>query len=474
MSSSKVHVAAVDLGATSGRVIVGSFNAEGLDLNEVHRFPNALRKLNGFAYWDVGHLCHEVVEGLKKAKSLYPELRACGVDTWGVDHALLNKEGRLVFPVHSYRDERTRNLVDRIIQKGEDRQLYDWTGMPMVPFNTTFQLAETLEGVPAMREVIERVLHLPDYFNFLLCGEMVNELSNVATGQLVQAHGIEYSQEVFEYFQFPRHWFDTPQLAGKTLGNIKGVPELADVQVALVAGHDTSCAFEAIPPIGSDMIVSTGTWMLPGALSDKPVTGDKAFKTGFAGERTGRGQYRPNRQMLGLWLLEQILPAFNKRPTNDAEWEALVDAAQALPQSRVRIDLNDKSLFNPDNMKEAIERQLAQNGGKAPDTLEEYMRLICDSLGQGIADAVSDFSEVTGQTYDHVIFVGGGSKNRLLCQRAADCSGLTVTSYKLEGTAVGNIGYQLLALGEIHAMSEFHEVVAKNIEKRAYHPKGSS
>lgn len=467
---STTHVAAIDLGATSGRVIVGTYDGKRLELDEVHRFPNGVRTLNNNCYWDIGGFFDHICTGLKNAVERYPDLLSCGVDTWAVDYAMLDGNGRLAYPVHAYRDERSRPIMEAVINKGDEDAFYQWTGIAFLPFNTCFQLAETLQACPSVRESVKHVLHLPDYLNYLLCGKMVNEISNIGSGQLMDVNSTQYAQAVFDYFDIPRTWFSEPQRAGQILGKVKNLPGLEQVNVALVPGHDTACAFEAIPRIGNDLIVSVGTWMLPGAITEKPATGEIAFKSKCANERTGLGGYRPNRPTLGMWLLEQIFPQFPDAPKHPEQWSALIDAASQMPASKVLIDLTDQQLFNPKDMKTAIETQIRSNGGTPPADLIGYMRLICDSLGKGIADARKDFAEATGTDFDHIILVGGGSKNQLLCQRAADYAGIPATSFNLEGTAVGNIAYQLLAHKIIDRLDAFHAVIAKDIEKHTYQP----
>ncbi len=466
-----VYAAAVDLGATSGRVIVGAYSDNGLELTEVRRFPNAFHPLGANYYWDVGGFVSEIRKGLIEAKKRFPELGSCGVDTWGVDHALVDKTGRLVFPVHAYRDSRTDALLMQFKEAGDEPKLYGWTGLPLINYNTGLQLCETLRAVPSVREACHRVLLLPDYFNFLLSGQMVNEISILSTSQLLDLQSNNLSKQALDYFGIPHSWFGEPSKAGRKLGKVRDIPGLEDVDVVLVPGHDTSCAYEAIPRIGNDLFVSAGTWLLVGSLSPRPAAGPEALGCAISNERSGDGSYRPNRIQLGLWLLEQTAPHFAERPTTGAGWDALADEAAALPAPGYVIDTTDQALFNPKNMREAIDRQLTAKGHKPPASLAGYMRLICDSLGQAVADTAIKFGRLTGQKYDHIIIVGGGSKNSLLCQRVADYSGIPVASYTLEGSTVGNIGYQLLGRGVIPNLDVFRSVVARSVNKKLFHPR---
>lgn len=468
----KTFVAAIDLGATSGRVIVGAFSKQsGLELNEVYRFPNGFSNLSGFSYWDIGGLFDHIKAGLLKATQLYPRLASCGVDTWGVDYAMLDAGNRLVFPVHAYRDVRTEPLLAGILEAGDDRKIYEWTGIPGINYNTILQLSESVKAVPSLKDSVARILNLPDYFNFLLSGEMRNEVSILSTGQLLDIGSMEYSTENFDYHGVPLNWFKPAAKAGERLGAIKDVDGLDGVEVILVPGHDTSAAFEAIPPVGNDLLVSSGTWMLVGALTEKPIAGEAGYALGVSNERAGDGSYRPNKINMGLWLLEQILPAFKERPSDDAGWLSLIEAAEAEPPPAVRIDIRDRALFNPADMKVAINDNVRAQGGEPPASLAGYVRLICDSLGAGVADVAAKFADILGTDFDNIVIVGGGSKNRLLSQRIADFAGLPVTSYALEATSVGNMAYQLRALGAVDSLAEFHSILARGLQATVYKPR---
>jgi len=471
MNASTATVAAIDLGATSGRVIVGEFSAaDGLRLTEAYRFPNQFHTLDGRDYWDLGRLWSEVRAGLAEAKERFPALAACGVDTWGVDSVLLNERNRILHPTHAYRDVRTHPIVEEQKRAGEDRELYRLTGIQPITFNTLNQLTETLSHAPGLREDAARCLLLPDFFNYLLSGAMVNEVSIASTGQLLDLEATAFSDEVLERKNIPARWFEGPSLAGQALGPVIGAPGLDGVQNVLVPGHDTSIAFESIPPIGNDLLVSAGTWMLVGGLTPKPVAGDEGFAMGITNERDGRGGYRPNRIIVGLWLLEQLLPGFSERPQSDADWDALIGAAENEPVPGTLLDLNDPGLFNPDDMRAALDANVRSQGARPPDSLAAYTRLICDSLGREIAETARAFGELSGEVRDNIVMVGGGSKNRLLCQRAADFAGTTVTSLAMEGSSVGNIAYQLMGLGAVESLGAFHQTLLGQIERQVYEP----
>lgn len=360
--------------------------------------------------------------------------------------------------------------MDALEAAGDTRMLFDKTGLPPVNYNTGFQLAETIKAFPGISSVAEKAMLLPHYLNFLLSGEICSDYSQASTTQLLDVHGLGYHQSVLEYFGIPKHWLAAPESAGRILGPVKNIAGLEDINLALVPGHDTSCAFEAIPREGNSLIISSGTWMLVGAITDKPCIGDAAFELGVSNERTGMGGYRPNKIMLGMWLLEQTIPFFEKRPSTDAEWSALISAAEEREAPSILLDLKDKSLFNPANMRAAIDKQLIANGGEVPNDLPGYLRLVCASLGAGVQQTATQFEKILGSTFENIVIVGGGSKNRLLCQMIADASGKTVTSFNLEATSVGNIGYQLLAMDIIPSLESFHRTLRPTLNPQVYTP----
>jgi len=481
-STKPLHLAAIDLGATSGRVILGTWAKNQLTLKEVHRFSNAFQSIGGNDYWNVAGLWNEIVTGLRAAAAALPRgatLASVGVDTWGVDYALVNDAGRLVYPVHAYRDDRTQPGLHRLANtRAALERIYAATGIPNVFYNSSLQLEETVTSCPAITDLATRCLFLPDYFNFLLSGRMANELTIASTTQLLDVHSADWSRPALDHFRVPAHWLSKPVLAGTKLGKVKGidVPQLKTTQVIAVPGHDTACAYDAMPasPEGTDLFISSGTWSLVGFESDTPVLGNEALAARISNERIGDGRYRPLTNVIGLWLLEGTLKDFASRPKNDSEWAKLITAAEKLRGSELArdlLDVADPALTNPKSMKVAIDAQLKKRRIALPKNLAGYTRLICDSLGRGHADAMHAFERMGGRTFKRILIVGGGSKNRLLCQATANAAGVPVVSFALEGTAVGNLARQLIALGAVKNLPTFRALLGKTLKQTVYTPK---
>ncbi len=482
-SAKSLYLAAIDLGATSGRVILGTWKNNKLSLKEVHRFPNAIQSIGVHDYWDIAGLWREIQTGLTAAVAALPRgatISSVGVDTWGVDHALVNDAGRLVYPVHAYRDDRTQAGLHRLTNtRAALERIYAATGIPNVFYNASLQLEELVASCPAITDMATRCLFLPDYFNFLLSGKMANELTIASTTQLLDIHTNDWSRAALDHFRVPAQWLSKPVLAGTKLGKVRGIDALKTTQVVAVPGHDTACAYDAMPanPDGTDLFLSSGTWSLVGFESDTPVLGNDALAARISNERIGDGRYRPLTNVIGLWLLEGIMKDFASRPKTNADWAKLITSAEGLKASTSvasakegLLDVNDPAFTNPKSMKAAIDAQLKRRKLAAPKNLAGYTRLICDSLGQGHADAKASFEKMTGRSFKRILIVGGGSKNRLLCQATANAADVPVVSFTLEGSAVGNIANQLVALKAVKNIATFRALLGKTLKQTAYKP----
>jgi rhamnulokinase len=472
-SSRLTHCAAIDLGASSGRVIVGAWNGRILRLTEVHRFPNQFRSLGIHDYLDLPEIWSEISIGLRAAKRRFPGLASVGVDTWGVDYVLVNDAGRMVFPPHAYRDIRTQAGLKRLAaNRAALSRIYSTTGIPDLFYNSSLQLEETVAHFGAITRLATRCLFLPDYFNYLLSGRMENEISFASTTQLLEVGSRKWSRATLEYFHLPLNWFTAPILANTKLGPVRNFPELKGVMVIAVPGHDTACAYDAMPasPAGGDLYISSGTWSLVGFQSDQPVLGAEALRARISNERSGDGRYRPLANVLGLWLLEQMLKEFAARPKNDREWANLITAAGRLPKPAHVLNVADPTFVNPVSMRSAINAQLKKRKIPIPQSIASYTRLICDSIGKGHADALRLFERLVCRRFNRILIVGGGSKNRLICQATANAGGLPVHAFTLEGSAIGNIANQLVSLRAVRDLATFRKSFEKQLSPTIYIP----
>ncbi len=469
MSASKsISVAAVDMGATSGRVFNVRWDGTRLDMAEAHRFSHGFERLGNHYYWQPGNLFREIVTGLQANCREYPNTSSCGVDFWGVDHALVLKDGRLAHPVYAYRDERTRKIMhDPDSQLAKD--WYEKTGIPPVVYNTSYQLSETLSVMPALAGCVDRCLMLPDYVNYLLSGSMLNEVSIASTSQLLALDGLKYSGELLDEIGIPRNWFSGPATAGKRLNTVRGERGLENLYVSLVPGHDTSCAFEGAPGANDDdFIVSTGTWVLAGSYSDKPFPAEKGLALGISHERCGNGAFRPTKILLGLWLVEKLLESFQAKPSGAEEWMQLDNAVAKTPRPDYVLDTADTALFNPKDMQVAIDEQLTARGLQKPNTLPEYLRLSAESIAESVATSMRNFESALGKSYKRIVLIGGGAKNPILCRAIAERAGKKVNAFPIEAAVIGNAAYQLKAMDAIESVESFRTGLVEQFEPRVF------
>jgi rhamnulokinase len=469
MSGAKsISVAAVDMGATSGRVFNVRWDGSRLDLSEALRFTHGFERLGKHYYWQPGMLFREIVKGLQAACHEVSTTASCGVDFWGVDHALVLKDGRLAHPVYSYRDERTRPLMpDPDSDRAKD--WYARTGISSVVYNTTLQLSETLQAMPPLKDCVERCLFLPDYVNYLLSGSMLNEVSIASTSQLLSIDGLKFDKELMAELGIPENWLQGPATAGKKLNTVRGERGLKGLSVSLVPGHDTSCAFEGAPgATNDDFIVSTGTWVLAGCYSKTPFPAEAGLAEGISHERCGNGHFRPTKILLGLWLVEKLLESFQAKPTSPEEWIQINEAVARTSRPEYVLNTSDEALFNPKDMQKAIDGQLEARGLQRPQSLPEYLRLAAESIALSIAESVDTFKVSLGRSFNRVVLIGGGARNAILCQALAERSGLPVYAYPTEAAVIGNAAYQLKALDAIESVGAFRAQIAEQFEPRIF------
>jgi rhamnulokinase len=427
--------AAVDLGAGSGRVIVGEVDANSVALHEVHRFPNLPVSVGGTLHWDVLGLYREVVEGLRKAGPL----DGIGVDSWAVDYGLVDDGGALVGnPVH-YRDERTAPAVRRALVALPAERNYAATGIQFQPFNTAFQLlAERFTGACA--------LLIPDLISFWLTGVRGTEITNASTTALLDPRTRAWSAEVADALGVDTGLFAPLREPGAVIGTV--LPEIGldrEVPVFAVGSHDTASAVVAVPAKDERFAyISCGTWSLVGVELAEPVLTEESRAANFTNELGVDGTIRYLRNVMGLWLLQEC-----HREWGTTDPGALLAEAAALPPAPTVVDATDSRFLAPGGMPARITAACAETGGPAPSTRPELVRCVLDSLALAHRDAVADAVRLSGHEVDVVHVVGGGARNALLCQLTADACGLPVVAGPVEASALGNVLVQARAAGAV-------------------------
>ncbi|WP_164205241.1 rhamnulokinase [[Micrococcus luteus] ATCC 49442] len=449
--------AAVDIGASSGRVILGRVSGSDVELETVHRFPNGVVELDGGLRWDFDALFAEVLTGLAAAASAAGErgetITSIGIDTWAVDYGLVTKAGQLTAQPYSYRDDRSRAAVAPVHQKLDPARLYGTTGLQFLQFNTIYQLATEpdLEGLQA--------LLIPDLIAFLLTGVRLTESTNASTTGLFDAVAGEWATEFLTALGLPKDVFPPLIEPGETVGTL--LPDIAArtglaqaTTVVAVGSHDTASAVAAVPAVTSEgseenfAYISSGTWSLVGLELKHPVLTEASRKANFTNERGVDGTIRYLRNMGGLWLLSEcqrtwIAEGFTQDLTT------LLSASAALPPGGPQINPDDSYFIAPDNMPDRIRGAVRHTGDILPDDPAAITRCIMDSLAAGYARTLAEAERLSGRTVNVVHIVGGGSQNKLLCQLTAEATGKRVIAGPVEATALGNILIQARAAGKV-------------------------
>lgn len=463
--------AAVDIGASSGRVILGRITGGagdgkggvgGVKLETVHRFPNGVVQSDGGLRWDFDALFAEVLAGLAAAGRAAAErgehLTSIGIDTWAVDYGLVNAAGELTAQPFSYRDERSRAAVAGVHRHLDESRLYATTGLQFLQFNTIYQLAAERElgGLQA--------LLIPDLIAFLLTGQRRTEATNASTTGLFDAVAGEWATEFFTALGLPKNLFPPLIQPGETIGTLlPGIAERtglpAVTRVVAVGSHDTASAVAAVPAgavpagavparQGNFAYISSGTWSLVGVELNHPVLTEASRAANFTNERGVDGTIRYLRNVGGLWLLSECQRTWAQEGYRPA-LEELLDAAGALPPGGPRINADDPAFIAPDNMPERIRAAVRNTGNVLPDEPARIVRCILDSLAAGYARTIAEAERLADVAVDTVHIVGGGSQNRLLCQLTAEATGKPVIAGPVEATALGNVLVQARAGGAI-------------------------
>ncbi len=464
-------VAAIDLGATSGRVIVGAIDGGELRLRHVARFPNTPVRLADGLHWDVLALYSAAMQGLGQASREDPELMGAAVDSWAVDYGLLHGDRLLGNPFH-YRDARNERGVARVHAAVGPEELYRRNGLQHLPFNTIFQL----EAAAAAGELdeAEQLLLIPDLIGFWATGRRVAERTNASTTGLLQVGGAAWDLELL-----PRLGLRSgllPELVdpGTTLGPV--LPQVAAefgitdrVRFTTVGSHDTASAVVGVPMTDDGAVyISCGTWSLVGTELPSPITSEDARLAGFTNEGGVDGRVRFLKNVMGLWLLSESVRAWEKVGEQQELGSLLKQAAEA-PADVPTFDANDPSLLAPGDMPARIEALLVAQGSRVPASIPEFVRGVLQSLANAYADTIHDIERLTGRSARTVHLVGGGAQNALLCQLTADTVGVPVVAGPVEATAIGNLLVQArthgLITGDLEAL---RAVIARSFPPRTY------
>lgn len=418
------YALAIDIGASSGRHIVGWLEDGAISTKEVYRFPNGVTEQNGHLIWDIDALVGFVKAGIAEAKKAFPNITSVSIDTWGVDYVLLRGD-KEVRPVYAYRDNRTETVIPQVHEKISFSQLYCHTGCQFQPFNSIYQLyADKMEG---RLDGVTDFLMIPEYLMYKLCGTKAKEFTNATTMGMVNAQTGEFDETILEKLGYPRYLFPKLSQPGTVIGEYEGIP------VILCATHDTGSAVEGISMDGNHPYISSGTWSLLGVKTPKPITDEGSRKANYSNEG-GVGYNRYQKNIMGMWLVNEL----RQDLCPDMPFSEIVKAAEE-SNCELLVDANAPEFLAPKSMKEAFDEA---TDGKL-DTIGDYFRCAYRSLAESYRLALSELERNTETTYEKLYIVGGGAKNAFLNRLTEEATGKQVIALPIEATALGNLKIQL-------------------------------
>lgn len=446
----------IDIGASSGRHILSSVQNGKLVLEEVYRFENGMTQKDGHLVWEYEKLFSNIIDGLKECKKLGKIPVSVGIDTWGVDYALIDADGKVIGDVYAYRDGRTEEPIKKVHEIIPFETLYKRTGSQFQIYNTIYQLyTDKLSG---KLDKAERFLMMPDFFNYLLTGVMKNEFTNASTTGLMSAKTRDWDMETVKELGLPEKLFKELSDPATFVGNLK--PEIAkeigyDLKVVLPATHDTASAVMAVPEIGQPLYISSGTWSLLGIESPVAISTEEALKENFTNEGGYGRSTRFLKNIMGLWMIQCVRREYNKKYS----WGDFVTLSKEVKDFDSIVDVNDNSFLAPASMIEAIKDYCRKTGQKVPETPGEIALCVYDSLAVCYKRAVETVERVTGYKFDTIHIVGGGCQNAYLNELTAKRTGRRVVAGPVEATAIGNALSQLLYDGAVKNINEAKELV---------------
>ncbi len=469
----KKNLLAFDLGASNGRAILGQLEDGKITMTELHRFENNYIEMNGVFYWDLPYLYNQLKLGLLAFKNAnVGDLDCFGIDTWGVDYGLLDKNGHLLGNPRSYRFAVNKDY-EEAWKTVDFPTLFSRTGIANQNFNTVYQLYRRKREGDVALENAETLLMLPDLLGYFLTGEMKSEYTNVTTSMLYNPTTKDWDWETIEVLGLPKKIFTAIDQAGTVRGHLR--PELAEelglnqAPMAAVGTHDTASAVAAIPGTGSFAFCSSGTWSLFGVETDEPILTDDVRDANFANEGTIQGGFRPLKNIMGLWLIQECRRDWIKQGKK-LSWNDIVIEAQKAEPLRSIIDPDYGEFFAGGQMEKKIQDYCRKTGQPVPETVGEVARCIYESLALKYRWALERLQEIKGEHIGQLNIVGGGIQNKLLNQMVADSLDRPVVTGPVEGAAIGNLLAQAMALGEIKDLEELRQVVRNSEDVNIYQP----
>lgn len=452
---------AFDIGAESGRAILARVTGETIAIEEIHRFANPPLQESGSVHWDVERLWDDIRKGLSEVDC---ELQSVGVDTWGVDYALLDEAGELIEHPYHYRDSRTRGIPEEVFEKVSKREIYSITGIQFMPINTLYQLFAEKKRTPEVLSRAKHMVMIPDLLHYWMTGKVVCEFTNASTTQMVNATTRTWDAGLLDRVglpcSLPAPIVEPGTMVGKLLPEV-GAGGIAHTPVIAPATHDTGSAVAAIAAREGTAFISSGTWSLVGMEVDAPLASLDALQMNFSNEGGVNGTTRLLKNVMGLWMLRCCRERWSQ-PGSEHAYEQLIQQAAAEPAFAHLVDPDDESFLAPENMCTAIDEFCFRTHQPKPTTPARYTRTILESLALKYRTVIDELEHLTGERIKQIRIIGGGSKNRLLNQFTADATGKRVLAGPIEATALGNAAVQILATGEAASLKQVRALIERS------------
>ena len=477
MSTQKIL--AIDLGAESGRGLIGSFDGDRLALEVVHRFPNGGVQTLDSLHWNVLGLWREMLATLHKADAEHGPLASVGVDTWGVDFALLGRDGALLGNPRHYRDPHTEGIMDQAFAKVPKAEIFRQTGIQFMRFNSLFQLLALMRDRSPLLEMAETMLFIPDLFHYWMTGIKVNEYTDASTSQMIDPATRTWARDLTRAFGIPDKILGALVQPGTVLGHLRhsvaAQAGVASIPVIAPATHDTAAAVAAVPAVGDSWAyISSGTWSLMGVETKTPRTDERTLAVNFTNEGgvaagRGEGSIRLLKNIMGLWLVQECRRAWERGGVT-YDYAALMKMAEAAPPFASIVNPDDASFILPASMPFAIGEFCKKTGQPIPEEPGDVVRCALESLALRYRWVLERLQELAGKKLDTIHIVGGGCQNTLLCQLAADACNRPVVAGPVGATAIGNVLVQAIGLGLLGSLADGRAVVRRSFEVRTYEP----
>lgn len=457
------HFAAIDLGATSGRVILASIAEGNINMEEIHRFPDPIIQMQGHFYWDFPAIFQSVVKGLAKIADRKVAIEAIGIDTWGVDFVTFGKDGAMLRLPYCYRDPHTNGAPEKFFERLSRKELYNKTGIQIMNFNSVFQLDTLRRNNCSALEAAEKILFIPDALAYLLTGEMVTEYTIASTAQMINPRTKQWDEDILSLLGLNTNNFGRMIMPGEQIGcltpELQKLTGLDAIPVIAVASHDTGSAVAAVPAVDENYAyLSSGTWSLMGIESPQPIISERSFDLNFTNEGGIECTIRVLKNICGMWLLERC-----RAEWPEMDYPTLISKAEAAEPFRSLINPDALCFANPESMTKAIDQYCRATSQPTPEDIGDYARCIFESLALRYRQVVEMLRELSPVDIQRLYVIGGGARNQMLNQYTANAIGIPVETGSSESTAIGNVMMQAKWAGVVESISDMRAMIRQSL-----------